>query len=121
MDKSLSKCFHILNQTDIRTENVRIKEESIKLTEIKVSDASSAKQTARRHLNTHYGREKLEDVVYTRVWYITGSEKDVYEVEGEAIIKTKDFDRATARFKRSSIRFKLLMDPVSGNLIELKV
>jgi len=89
--------------------------------DLKVFDADSAKLTARRHLTDHYGSEKLEDVAYTRVWYITGDEKDVYEVEGEVIIKTKDFDRKASRFKRSALRFNLQIDPVSGDLIELKV
>ena len=89
------------------------------MTELKVSDAESAKLNARKHLEIHYGSEILEDVAYTRVWYITGSEKDVYEVEGEVIIQTKDFDRATARFKRRTLRYKLLIDPVSGYLIKL--
>lgn len=91
------------------------------MTEIKVSDVESAKQATRRQLNSHYGSEKLEDVTYTRVWYVTGAEQDVYEIEGEIVIKTSDFDRATARFKRSTLRYKLLIDPVSGNLIEIKL
>ena len=93
----------------------------LKLTEIKVHDVESAKLTARKHLDAHYGSEVLEDVVYTRVWYVTGSEKDVYEVEGEVIIKTKEFDRATARFKRRTLICKLLLDPLSGKLIELQL
>ena len=76
---------------------------------------------ARKFLDAHYGSEKLEDVIYSKVWYVTNSEKDVYEVEGEVTIKTKDFDRSTARFKRGALRFKLLIDPVSGSLIELIV
>lgn len=91
------------------------------MTELKVYDVESAKLNAREHLETHYGSETLEDVAYTRVWYVTGSEKDVYEVEGEVIIKTKDFDRKIARFKRRTLRYKLLIDPVSGNLVELQL
>ena len=93
----------------------------LKLTEIKVHDVESAKLTTRKHLYAHYGSEILEDVAYTRVWYVTGSEKDVYEVEGGVIIKTKDYDRATARFKRRTLKYKLLLDPVSGKLIELQL
>ena len=93
----------------------------LKLTEINVHDVESAKLTARKHLDAHLGSEILEDVAYTRVWYVTSSEKDVYEVEGEVIIKTKDFDRTTATFKRRTLRYKLLLDPVSGKLIELQL
>lgn len=89
--------------------------------QIKVQDSNTAQQTARQHLDAHFVTEKLEDVVYSKVWYITGSDRDVYEVEGEATIKTKDFDRATARFKRRELRFTLLIDPVTGNLIKLTV
>jgi hypothetical protein len=91
------------------------------MTELKVYDVESAKLNAREHLETNYGSETLEDVAYTRVWYVTGSEKDVYEVEGEVTIKTKDFDRTTARFKRRKLRYKLLIDPVSGNIVELQL
>jgi hypothetical protein len=86
-----------------------------------VHNVESAKLTAQKYLDAHYGKETLEDVTYTRVWYITGSQKDEYEVQGEVIIKTKDFDRATARFKRKTLRYKLLIDPVSGKLIELQL
>jgi len=39
---------------------------------VRVSDAASAQLAARRQLEAQYGANRIERVVFTRAWYVTG-------------------------------------------------
>ena len=87
------------------------------LGEIRVSDANSAQLAAEEHLKVQYGADKIQDITYSNVKHFTGAVKDVWEVEGEAIIKTGAFERKTMRFRRATIHFKIQIDPFTGALM----
>ena len=85
--------------------------------EIRISDVNSAQLAAEEHLKKKYGADKIQDITYSKTKHFTGAVKDVWEVEGEAIIKTGSFERKSMRFKRIAIRFKLQIDPITGGLL----
>ncbi len=85
--------------------------------EIPVSDANKAQLATEKYLKIQYGADKIQDIKYSKVKHLMGGVKDVWEVEGEAIIKTGKFERKTMRFRRAIIQFKLQIDPINGNLI----
>ena len=85
--------------------------------EIRVSDTNSAQLATEEHLKVQYGADKIQDITYSKVKHFIGVVKDVWEVEGEAIIKTGTFERKTMRFKRATIHFKLQIDPITGALM----
>jgi len=91
------------------------------LGEIPVSDVNRAQLAAEKHLKVQYGADKIQDIKYSKVEHFIGAVKDVWEVEGEAIIKTGKFERKTMRFQRVIIRFKLQIDPINGGLIGFEV
>ena len=88
--------------------------------EVRISDANSAQTAAEKHLKMHYGIDKIQDITYSMTEYFTGAVKDVWEVEGEVIIKTGTFERKTMRFRRAIVRFKLQIDPITGGLLGLE-
>ncbi len=82
-----------------------------------MSDANSAQLAAEEHLKVQYGADKIQDITYSNVKHFTGAIKDVWEVGGEAIIKTGTFESETMRFRRVTIHFKLQIDPITGALM----
>jgi len=89
------------------------------LGEVRISDANSAQTAVEKHLKVQYGADKIQDITYSKTKYFTGAVKDVWEIEGEVIIKTGTFERKTMRFRRAKIRFKLQIDPITGSLVGL--
>ena len=87
------------------------------LGEIRVSDANSAQLAAEERLKVQYGADKIQDITYSNVKHFTGVVKDVWEVEGEALIKTGTFESKKMRFRRATIHFKLQIDPITGALM----
>lgn len=87
------------------------------MVEIRVSDANSAQLAAEEHLKGQYGADKIQEIIYSKTKYFTGAVKNVWEVEGEAIIKTGTFERKIMRFRRATIQFKLQIDPITGSLM----
>jgi len=87
------------------------------LEEIPISDSNTAQLAAEKHLKIQYGVDKIQEIKYLKVEHFMGAVKDVWEVEGEAIIKTGQFEKKTMRFRRGIIHFKLQIDPINGNLM----
>ena len=85
--------------------------------DIPILDANKAKIAAEKYLKTQYGGDKIQKIEYSKVEIFKGAVKDVWEVEGETIIKTGKFERKTMRFRRGIIRFKLQIDSSNGDLI----
>lgn len=85
--------------------------------EVRISDANSAQTAVEKHLKVRYGADKIQDITYLKTKYFTGAVKDVWEVEGEILIKTGTFERKTMRFRRAIIRFKLQIDPITGGVL----
>lgn len=79
------------------------------MTQQKLSDASDVEFALKNHIESKYG-EKLIDVKFRSVYYQGGSAKDVWEADGDIILKG-----FLLRKKRQSFRYQL--DPKSGKTI----
>jgi len=77
--------------------------------ERRVVDASGAQMAARRHLESQHG-DKLIELKVRKCWYSTGATKDVWDVEGIAVIKK-------GMFAKEQRAFKYQIDPTSGAVI----
>jgi hypothetical protein len=77
--------------------------------EQRIVDASAAQMAARRHLEAQHG-DKLAELKIRKCWYSTGTSKDVWEVEGIAVIKK-------GLFGKEQRAFKYQIDPASGAII----
>lgn len=75
----------------------------------RISDASSAQMAARRHLEAQHG-DKLVELKVRKCWYSTGANRDVWDVEGLAVIKK-------GMFSKEQRPFKYQIDPASGAVI----
>ena len=80
------------------------------MSEIRVEDATSAQAAARRHLEGLYGSDRIKRVSFTKTWYATGATKDVWEVEGDVVIKR-------GMFSKEVRHFKFQIDPETGRVI----
>jgi len=78
--------------------------------EVRIRDATSAQSAARRHLEAHYGADKIKDVKFTRTWYATGTKMDVWEVEGDVTIKKGLIGKEVRHFKYQ-------IDPTTGSVV----
>jgi hypothetical protein len=78
--------------------------------EARVGDATSAQAAARRHLEAHYGANRILNVRFSRTWYATGSKRDVWEVEGDVTLKKGLFGKEVKHFK-------FQIDPETGRVI----
>jgi hypothetical protein len=78
--------------------------------EVRIEDATSAQSAARRHLEAHYGADKIVNVRFTRSWYATGAKRDLWEVEGDVTLKKSMFSKEVRHFK-------FQIDPDSGRVI----
>jgi hypothetical protein len=76
----------------------------------RIEDAIAAQAAARSYLATHFGFKKLKDVSFTRAWYQTGALRDVWEVEGDAVVKK-------GMFSKEQKHFRFQIDPMSGRVI----
>ena len=77
---------------------------------LRVEDATSAQAAVRRHLEAHYGADKIVEVKFTRTWYATGAKRDLWEVEGDVKIKKGIFGKEIRHFKYQ-------IDPETGRVI----
>jgi hypothetical protein len=78
--------------------------------EVRIEDATSAQAAARRHLEAHYGADKILDIRFTRTWYATGAKRDLWEVEGDVKLKKGVFTKEVRHFKYQ-------IDPETGRVI----
>ena len=76
----------------------------------KVDDATDAQQAAIRYLNKQFGKSKVQDVSFSRAWYKTGAQRDIWEVEGDLLLKKSLFSKETRHFK-------LQIDPTTARVI----
>ena len=76
----------------------------------RVDDASSAQAAARRYLAAQFGQKKVKEVSFSRAWYSTGAQKDVWEVEGDVVVKK-------GLFGKENLHFKFQIDPETGRVI----
>jgi len=78
--------------------------------EVRIRDATSAHSVARRHLEAHYGANKIKDIKFTRAWYSTGAKMDVWEVEGDVMLKKGIIGKEIRHFKYQ-------IDPTTGSVM----
>ena len=74
-----------------------------------VVDASAAQVAARKHLDGQYG-SKLVELRVRKCWYSVGASRDVWDIEGTAIIKK-------GMFGKEQRAFRYQVDPASGAVI----
>ncbi len=79
------------------------------MAEQKLPDALSVELALKNHFCSKYSA-KFIDVEFRKIWYQGGSERDLWEAEGEITIK-----RFLWFKKRRSIRYQL--DPLSGDVV----
>ncbi len=77
--------------------------------EKRITDASGAQMAARRHLEGEHGKN-LTELKVRKCWYTTGTSRDIWEVEGIAVIKK-------GMFGKEQRSFKYQIDPTSGAVI----
>jgi hypothetical protein len=77
--------------------------------DVRVEDATTAEFAARRYLESQYPSKAIE-VKFSKIWFIGGKAKDVWEVEG--ILTTR---RAGVLKDRKSFRFQI--DAETGDVI----
>jgi hypothetical protein len=80
----------------------------------RVGDAGSAQAAARRYLASQFGSNKIKEVSFSRAWYTPGSQKDIWEVEGDVVVKK-------GWFGKESVHFKFQIDPATGRVIAYEV
>jgi hypothetical protein len=77
--------------------------------DVRVEDATTAEFAARRYLEAQYPGRTIE-VKFSKIWYVGGKAKDVWEVEGVLTVR-----RAAVMKERKSFRFQI--DPETGDVI----
>ena len=80
----------------------------------RVEDAGGAQTSAKQFLANQFGPKKVKKVSFSKVWYATGAQRDVWEVEGDTVVKTGWFSKET-------IHFKFQVDPTSGKVIAFEI
>ncbi|UCH57841.1 MAG: hypothetical protein JSV18_02760 [Candidatus Bathyarchaeota archaeon] len=81
---------------------------------VRVDDATSAQAVAKRFLVSQFGSNRVKEVTFSRSWYQTGAQKDIWEVEGDVVVKK-------GWFSKDHIHFKFQIDPVTGRVIAFEV
>ena len=81
---------------------------------IRVEDAGGAQTSAKRFFAAQFGANKVKEVSFSRAWYATGAQRDIWEVEGDVVVKTGWFSKET-------IHFKFQVDPASGKVISFEI
>jgi len=77
--------------------------------DIRVDDATTAEFAARRYLESQYPGKAIE-VKFSKIWFVGGKLKDVWEVEGILTVR-----RAGLMKDRKSFRFQI--DAETGDVI----
>jgi hypothetical protein len=52
----------------------------------------------------------VKEVNFSKAWYTTGAQRDIWEVEGAVVVKTGWFSKET-------VHFKFQVDPATGMVI----
>jgi len=81
---------------------------------IRVEDAGGAQASAKRFLAAQFGANKVKEVSFSKAWYATGAQRDVWEVEGDVVVKTGWFSKET-------VHFKFQVDPLTGKVIAFEL
>lgn len=76
----------------------------------RVEDAGGAQAAAKRHLVSQFGANKLKQVSFSRAWYTVGAQRDVWEVEGDLVVKK-------GWFGKEDLHFRFQIDPETGRVI----
>ncbi len=84
------------------------------VSDISVEDAGGAQTSAKRFLADQFGSKKVKGVSFSKSWYATGAQRDIWEVEGDVVVKTGWFSKET-------IHFKFQVDPASGKVIAFEI
>lgn len=79
-----------------------------------VEDAGEAQAAAVRYLNAQFGKNKVKDVSFSKAWYKTGAQRDIWEVEGDVLLKKGLLGKETKHFK-------FQIDPETGRVIAYEV
>lgn len=77
--------------------------------DIRIDDAATAEFAARRYLESQYPGKSIE-VKFSKIWFIGGKAKDVWEVEGILTMRRAGFMK-----DRKSFRFQI--DAETGDVI----
>jgi hypothetical protein len=80
----------------------------------RVGDAGQAQAAARRYLTAQFGSKNIKEVSFSKSWYTPGAQKDIWEVEGELIVKK-------GWFGKEEVHFKFQIDPATGRVIAYEV
>ncbi|RLF18786.1 MAG: hypothetical protein DRZ82_07650 [Thermoprotei archaeon] len=73
-----------------------------------------AQQVATSYLKKLYGKMKISQVRFTRIWFTTYGTRDVWEVEGVVILKRGMLSKETRNFR-------LQLDPLTGRIIGFEI
>jgi hypothetical protein len=84
------------------------------LSGVRVEDALSAQAAARRYLASQFGQGRVKDVSFSRAWYVAGARRDVWEVEGDVMVKK-------GWFGKEQVHFKFQIDPETGRVIAYEI
>jgi hypothetical protein len=77
--------------------------------DVRVEDATTAEFAARRYLESQYPGKAIQ-VKFSKIWFVGGKGKDVWEVEGILTMR-----RAGVMKERKSFRFQI--DAETGGVI----
>lgn len=80
----------------------------------RVKDAGSAQAAARRYLAAQFGSNNVKEVSFSKSWYTPGAQKDIWEVEGDVVVKK-------GWFGKEEVHFKFQIDPITGRVIAYEV
>lgn len=86
----------------------------VDLSGVRVEDAMSAQASAKRYLIAQFGQGKVKDISFTRAWYSTGARRDIWEVEGDVLVKK-------GWFGKESVHFKFQIDPETARVIAYEI
>ncbi|MCD6096434.1 MAG: hypothetical protein J7J99_07755 [Thermoprotei archaeon] len=79
-----------------------------------MADVTLAQQVSINYLRKLYGRTKISQVRFTRIWFTTYGTRDVWEVEGTVVIKRGVLAKETRSFR-------LQLDPLTGRIIGFEI
>ena len=80
----------------------------------RIEDARSAQAAVRRYLISQYGKGRINNINFSRAWYQTGSKRDVWEVEGDVVLKKR-------WLRKEEHHFKFQVDPDTGRVIAFEI
>jgi hypothetical protein len=81
---------------------------------IRIEDAGGAQASAKRFLAAQFGVNNVKEVTFSKAWYATGAHRDVWEVEGDVVVKTGWLTKET-------IHFSFQVDPATGKVIAYEI